>query len=272
VPTVIELLIEFFQGVKASRRVPDTRMNPDGRELRRFERQGAEQIAKAFEKLRRATFRGVTADNVRQLSARLQDPTYTQPFTNTLTALLREWARAGANFGREQIESQVLGVVKQEPFGFVGIDWQLANNAAAIWASEYGRTLSGQVLKTTNERIQNEIASFIQGEGTLEDLIKRVRGGYLYSHERARSIAITEVTRAYAEGNIVAWRVSGVTEGKEWNTARDEDVCPICRPLNKNVVGLEEKFESDRVGDLNGPPAHTLCRCWITPVPIGDSR
>ena len=34
----------------------------------------------------------------------------------------------------------------------------------------------------------------------------------MFSPERARLIAVTEVTRAYAEGNRQAWKASGVIE------------------------------------------------------------
>jgi hypothetical protein len=81
-------------------------------------------------------------------------------------------------------------------------------------------------------------------------------------------IAVTEVTRSYAEGNQIAWKESGVVEGKEWNTANDEIVarCPICWPLHGVVIPIGEEFD----GGFDGPPAHPRCRCWITPVVIGD--
>jgi SPP1 gp7 family putative phage head morphogenesis protein len=198
------------------------------------------------------------------LTTRTQDQEITKTLTDTLTALLREWAQAGANFGREQVERIIFGT---KQVGGVAIDWQLANNAAADWAVEYGRTLSGLLLKTTNERIQKEVAAFIRGEGELKDLIERVRGGHLYSFSRAQTIAVTEVTRAYAQGNMAAWRESGVTQGKEWSTAEDELVCPLCGPLADVVVDLDADFPN---GGGSGPPRHTRCRCWVVPVPIGD--
>ena len=46
-----------------------------------------------------------------------------------------------------------------------------------------------------------------------------------------RIVAVTEVTRAYAAGNVMAWKASGVVDGKIWQTAVDERVCPVCGKL-----------------------------------------
>lgn len=42
-----------------------------------------------------------------------------------------------------------------------------------------------------------------------------------------------------------------------WVTARDEKVCPICRPLNDKPEYLWTKDFP------NGPPAHPVCRCYL---------
>jgi hypothetical protein len=110
--------------------------------------------------------------------------------------------------------------------------WELANNAAAAWAIRYGQALTGLLLQTTTERIQTEIANYISNSETIGQLINRIRYGRIYSEERARMIAVTETTRAFAMGGMEAWRASGVIERKQWNSNRDELVCPVCGPLN----------------------------------------
>lgn len=49
---------------------------------------------------------------------------------------------------------------------------------------------------------------------------------------------------------------------KQWSTARDERVCPVCAPLDGVAVPLTAQFE---VGDVKmwAPGAHPRCRCNI---------
>jgi hypothetical protein len=77
--------------------------------------------------------------------------------------------------------------------------------------------------------MQLEITRWIDNGETLPQLIERLVP--LFGEKRAELIAVTEVTRAFAEGNMVAWRESGVIQKRRWNTANDELVCPICGPL-----------------------------------------
>jgi SPP1 gp7 family putative phage head morphogenesis protein len=82
-------------------------------------------------------------------------------------------------------------------------------------------------------------------------------------------IAITEVTRAYNEGNMAAYRESGVVTGKEFQTARDEHVCGICRPLDGKITELEGTFEAPpefNIENFQQPPVHVNCRCVLAPI------
>ena len=87
--------------------IPD----PDGRQLRRFERQGTERISRALNQLKKDLFRGINNDNVHELINRLDNREVMQPFQDTMLGLIQEWALAGAAFGQEQIEKEVLGTV-----------------------------------------------------------------------------------------------------------------------------------------------------------------
>ncbi len=80
------------------------------RQLRRFEKDGREQLTTALAKLQRDLFRGIGPDDVYMLTTRMRDPDISGPFRDKIVALLREWALAGVDFGRERIEKEVLGV------------------------------------------------------------------------------------------------------------------------------------------------------------------
>ena len=140
------------------------------------------------------------------------------------------------------------------------VDWELANAGAAEWARLYGSNLVNNITGTTLSRLQNEIAGFIENGENMGQLTARLEP--LFGPERADLIASTEVTRAFAEGNMTAWRESGIIQRREWRTSNDEIVCLICGPLNGKITGLDEPFP----GGVDSPPAHPRCRCWLVPV------
>jgi SPP1 gp7 family putative phage head morphogenesis protein len=226
--------------------------------MRRYERDFEQAAARALDKLRRDLVRGITDETVHELTTRLSNEAVTRPFQDAIVAQLQAVALAGSAFGREQVEGDVFGVRKAIEVGM----WELANNAAAEWALRYGYELVRGIIATTRDRIALEVAEYVRNSETIGTLIGRLSEGNLFSPVRAQMIAVTEVTRAYAEGNRQAWKVSGVIEKRRWRTNADELVCPVCGPLAGQVVGLDEDFD----GGVSGPPAHPRCRCWVTPV------
>ncbi|WP_327088544.1 phage head morphogenesis protein [Nonomuraea sp. NBC_01738] len=80
--------------------------------------------------------------------------------------------------------------------------------------------------------------------------------------ERALMIATTEIARAVSEASIARYRDAAI-EYVEWDTAYDEDVCPICK-LNEDAgpVQIGEPFP----GGVPQPPQHPWCRCAPQPV------
>jgi hypothetical protein len=80
------------------------------RQLRRFEKEGTGQISAALARLQRELFRGINSDNVGLLPGKMNDPDIMGPFRDMIITLLREWALAGSEFGRERIEKEILGV------------------------------------------------------------------------------------------------------------------------------------------------------------------
>ena len=118
------------------------------------------------------------------------------------------------------------------------------------------------VTESTKEAVREAVATWIETGAPLGDLARALTP--TFGPIRAEMIAATEVTRAYAEANGMVWRrlgEQGIIFKREWRTARDERVCPVCGPLDGVIVGLEEKFP----GGLAGPPAHPRCRCWVVP-------
>lgn len=237
-------------------------LNPDGRAMQRMEREFEAAVARALGALQRALVRGLNDGNVGQLAARLDDPAIARPFQDAIVGQLRRVAVAGSEFGREQVEQHVLGVTKAIEVG----TWELANNAAAQWAMSYGYTLVRQLTATTRAALQAEVAEYIANSETIGQLTGRIRQASGFSAERARLVAVTEVTRAFGMGSKEAWKASGVITGREWRTNNDEIVagCPICAPLNGKVTTLEDGWDHPTLGKVD-LPGHPRCRCWSVP-------
>ncbi len=147
---------------------------------------------------------------------------------------------------------------------------QIRPDLVNIKALEYARKYAGQLIKeldrTTLEIVRAAISAFIETPGmTIGDLKNMLPFG----EQRADTIAVTEVTRAYAEGNRVAGRemakeFPGVPVVKTWFTNNDDLVCDICGPLEGMTVLQDEGFSTEEGEGLDGPPAHPNCRCWIS--------
>lgn len=87
---------------------------------------------------------------------------------------------------------------------------------------------------------------------------------------RSRVIARTEIMSASAQGKLIGWQAAAdkglLTAGwqKEWVTAEDERVCPVCGPMDHvKVTGWDGTFPNGFVM----PPAHPNCRCDAIMVP-----
>lgn len=155
----------------------------------------------------------------------------------------------------------------------VSVDWALVNENAVAWAKKYAAQLVTKINESTKQLLADAISKHLSTPGsTLGDLQKEIQGVMTASDGRARLIAQTEITRSYAEGNLATWKESGAIEKKRWRTNNDSKVCEICAPLNGKVIGLDESFGEDVFGEeMDGPPAHPGCRCWVTPVvEVGD--
>lgn len=87
---------------------------------------------------------------------------------------------------------------------------------------------------------------------------------FLFSPGRAASASITEVTRTGSQADRIAARTIGARLAVRtvgiWQTAKDDLVCPICRPLH----GRQEFGPNGWAARVpGGSPAHIGCRCEI---------
>jgi SPP1 gp7 family putative phage head morphogenesis protein len=164
--------------------------------------------------------------------------------------IVEEAARAGAYFGVRQVVQMLLGV--REP----AVNYDLLNERAFQYAQQASFDLVSGVTETSRRALQAEFSEWIGSGDPLDALTEKLAP--LYGPVRADMIAATEVTRIYAESNIIGWRETGMVDGQRFQTAYDDIVCPICQPLNgeESAIG-----QSDHT-----PPLHVRCRCYLQPV------
>jgi len=145
----------------------------------------------------------------------------------------------------------------------IGIDYDLINDKALDWARSYSYDKIKEIQITTRDKVSRVISRFIETPGfTIGDISDQLIN--TFGVDRARMIAVTETTRAYAEGQLIAGKemqkeFPDVRVTKEWFTNVDDRVCEICEPLDGKVVDINEDFD----GGISEPPAHVNCRCWI---------
>ncbi len=138
----------------------------------------------------------------------------------------------------------------------LAIGWDIINERAAQWARQYSGVLCKNITDNTRTAIRQQVEGFYRDARTMGDLEASL--GRLFGPVRAEMIAVTEVTRAAAQGELgfaEELRRLGLKTVHIWITSNDDIVCAICGPLH-------EKEQGD--GWTDPPPAHVRCRCFMT--------
>lgn len=154
---------------------------------------------------------------------------------------------AGMDGGTDALPSNIQALVNPNVF----------NQAAIDYTRQYRYTYIRDITETTRKQTQDAIVNWIQTGQSLDVLEQSLAG--VYGEARAANIAATEVTRAFAQGNMTAWESTGFIRSGIWMTAQDERVCPICASHDGEHVGI---------GDIDAAPpnsSHPGCRCWLQP-------
>jgi hypothetical protein len=234
----------------------------DKREPRRKEKELAElKLQAAFNGLFKRQRKAI-ADRLRLLNfgRKSPNPAYddifeTDPETIAAIArLLLVAARGGSEIFGEEIN-----------FDF---DDSLTNAEASKWAQSYAFDLVKNIDATSKKALNSVIAQFVDTPGmTIQDVVDLLP----YDPSRSLKIAVTEITRAYAEGQKIAGQqlkeqYPGVRITKTWFTNNDDRVCDLCGPLDMMEVDFDKNYKAKTPSgediDIDQPPQHVNCRCW----------
>lgn len=139
----------------------------------------------------------------------------------------------------------------------VSVNYDIVNQRAADWARQYGGQLVRGVTATTRERVGALVDEFFNApEVDLQALGARL--GELFNPARGDMIAVTEVTRASAQGELGLFAEikrdnPSARIVQVWLTSQDELVCPVCGPRHGQRIASQNDM----------PPAHPRCRCAV---------
>lgn len=248
---------------KAIRRLP----YEDGRSEERaeLEEKHAKRLAAAMRRmLREMVPEGTTEADITPDLAIERFRANNDTLRDELVVMLMAASLLGAQTGQTQ-----MGALMGVRHATVGVtDWDMINEDVLRWVlgttggtgTGYADIITAALGQTSEPQIRRLVAEWVQNKLPLQHLSDSLLQ-FVFSEQRARTVAITETTRAYAEGNMAAWRASGLVQKRKWLTVNDERVCPICGALHGRIAGLNEPFGAM----IMSPPAHPNCRCILVP-------
>lgn len=137
----------------------------------------------------------------------------------------------------------------------LGVSWEIVSQAVPQWAEQHTAEIVAEISKTSMDGFLAEFEKWLQSGEPLDSLILSLE--QYYSPVRAEMIAVTETTRAFAEGNINVWKETGFVSGFDVVTARDDVVCPTC---------IDQYKQNPHKLKADPPPYHVRCRCAVRPV------
>jgi len=268
-----------FSGLTAWAGKATREEGPDGPARFRLERRYSILIARALrEQLRRALGKGKPRD-IDAAVQRLQEAG--EPLRRVLFQMLRDAAEMGAREVIARLERPVKGWPAGGVADNISLrpDWALVNEGVEKWITGGGEFSVGnqwgevgwltplydQIMNTSGKTLRWALVDWVQTGEPLPKLTRRLEP--MFGPKRAHMIAVTETTRAYQKGNEQAWLSTGEVQQPPhtapplhvncrcftdirmapdgwhwvWFTARDEMVCPACRPLHQKMVGLARR-------------------------------
>lgn len=155
----------------------------------------------------------------------------------------------------------------REIIGLTDRQTQAVNRFEQLLRNVGDEDISLQDLLNRKLRDRRFDATILRGKKLTEKQIQQMRDRYVqrYLKYRAEVIARTESIRAANAGQMELWR-QGIQQGTlpqelmvRWIVTPDDRLCPICEPLDGEVVRIGELFS---VG-IEFPPAHPQCRCTV---------
>ena len=187
----------------------------------------------------------------------IEDGLSTALATVALLSLLRRFIRRGVNIGG-YLAFDILDI--DGLFGLNDPVYVALIDEHTDMLVTAGSDMS--LIDTTVEHLAVGIPAAKASDKPLLAIAEMIAGWALY---RSTTIAITEQTRAIANGMNWTYKENGV-ERQKFRTRADDRVCFICSPLDGHVMAV-----SNIPSELT-IPKHPRCRCYYEAVTTGWHR
>ena len=199
----------------------------------------------------------------------------------TVTPYIEEAVKIGGQVGDDGIEDAIERFGRGELMPDVGFEF--ANPEVQKWVDTSTTRLSNGIGESTTVRVRELIGTGLEEGQTIDEIAGNLEAKG-FDAARARTIARTESARGLVQGQVEAWKQSGIVAGKKWLVAPEP--CPFCEAVGQQdqTKGMSESFLS--VGDsvtaadgsryvidfenVSGPPLHPNCRCTLIPILEGE--
>jgi hypothetical protein len=127
------------------------------------------------------------------------------------------------------------------------------NELAVEWAEHRAAELVTKIQESTRDYLRADVTQAVEEGWSSQQLSQALEENFGFSASRSNTIARTEIGQADVEGNMMAYRTSGVVVGKEWILGSGHPKPDQCDTnAAAGVIPLAEAFPS---GDQN-PLAH----------------
>lgn len=170
-----------------------------------------------------------------------------------------------------------------------------ADSPAFVFAKEEAARASKTIVETIHEEMKAAVAR-AESDGLPPEEVKAAAAERLDELTKVgpERVSSTETVKAFSEGTIQAWDDSDIVGTVKWHTQEDEKVCAFCETMDGAEVPIGDAFwkkgetmyvERGRPGyftatpegeigpdvdrlvfdydDVNGPPLHIHCRCYL---------
>lgn len=162
------------------------------------------------------------------------------------------------------------------------VSFDYANPEVQRYVDKATTRLATGLNETTSVKVREVLGSSLSEGKTIPQITERVKSTMQVDGARAETIARTESARAYSQGQVEAWKQTGVVKGKRWVLA--PDACEFCRaaarlfgetpvdlnqpffPKGATLAGVKGGVMTLDYDDVNGPPLHPNDRCSVSAV------
>lgn len=146
-----------------------------------------------------------------------------------------------------------------ELVGMKWIDGELVQNPNAKWA----------ISDTTRDKLKALVEDALAEETPIADLEEAIRASDVFSKSRAKMIAKTEIAKAQSQGNLTAWKQTGVVKTAKWLVSSIHDQDDACDAnMQAGPIPIGEAFPSG----VEAPPDHPRCNCMLVAVEFNRKK